>query len=123
MRPLRGMNASSENRVLVVGEPDTRDPLTLGLEMAGHQVDSADDGEAGLMLRPRVPGRRILDLGVPIIDGWSLAEALRYVFGKRIGLIALTSRDEPEERDRSRAVGFDRHLVRGRCRPTGCIRP
>jgi DNA-binding response OmpR family regulator len=49
---------------------------------------------------------------VPIIDGWSLAESLRYVFGEQIRLIAMTSRDEPEERVRTRVAGFDRHLVK-----------
>ncbi len=100
-------------RVLVVEEPEGRDRLTLGLEMAGYQVDLADDSEAGLITAAaRPPAAAIIDLGVLIIDGWSLAEALRYVFGKRIRLIALTSRDEPEERKRSRAAGFDTLLVR-----------
>ena len=41
------MNASGGDRVLVVEEPDGRDVLKLGLEMAGYEVDLADDGEAG----------------------------------------------------------------------------
>ena len=107
------MNASSGVRVLVVDESDGRDMLELGLEMAGYQVDVADDGEAGLITAAvRTPAAAIIDLGVPIIDGWSLAESLRSVFGEQIRLIAVTSRDEPEERERSRAAGFDTHLVR-----------
>ena len=107
------MNANREDRVLVVDEPDGRDLLELGLEMAGYEVDVADDGEAGLITAAaRPPAAAIIDLGVPVIDGWSLAEALRYVFGTQIWLIALTSRGEPEERERSRAAGFDTHLVR-----------
>ena len=100
-------------RVLVVEEPEGRDRLTLGLEMAGYQVDVADDGEAGLIVAAaRTPAAAIIDLSVPIIDGWLLAESLRYVFGERIRLIALTTRDEPEEHERSRAAGFDTHLVK-----------
>ena len=100
-------------RVLVVEESDERDWLTLGLEMAGYQVDVADDGEAGLIVAAaRTPAAAIIDLSVPIIDGWLLAESLRYVFGERIRLIALTSRDEPEEHERSRAAGFDTHLLK-----------
>ena len=34
------------------------------------------------------------------------------MLGKAIRLIAVTSRDEPEERERSRVAGFDRHLVK-----------
>jgi DNA-binding response OmpR family regulator len=87
------MNTGSEDRVLVVEEPDGRDTLKLGLEMAGYRVDLADDGEVGLLLAAaRTPAAAIIDLKVPIIDGWSLAESLRGVFGKAIRLIAVTSR-------------------------------
>jgi DNA-binding response OmpR family regulator len=107
------MRASDRNRVLVVEEPDGRNMLQLGLEMAGYQVDVADDGEEGLIVAAaRNPAAAIIDLGVPIIDGWSLAESLRYVFGEQIRLIAVTSRGEPEERERSQAAGFDMHLVK-----------
>ena len=106
------MNASRD-RVLVVEEPNGRDELQLGLEMAGYQVDLADDGEAALIVAAaRTPAAVIIDLAVPIIDGWLLAESLRYVFGDHIRLIALTTLDEPEECDRSRAAGFDTDLVK-----------
>ena len=107
------MNTGGENRVLVVEEPDGRETLKLGLEMAGYQVDLADDGEVGLLVAAaRAPAAAIIDLEVPIIDGWSLAESLRCVFGQAIRLIAMTSRDKPEERERSRTAGFVRHLVK-----------
>ena len=107
------MNAGSEDRVLVVEEPDGRDRLMLGLEKAGYQVDVANDGEEGLIVAgARTPAAAIIDLKVPIIDGWSLAESLRCVFGKAIRLIAVANRDEPEERERSRVAGFDRYLVK-----------
>ena len=68
----------------------------LGLEMAGYQVDVADDGEAGLIVAgARPPDAAIIDLSVPIIDGWSLAESLRYVFGDHIRLIAVTRSGRP----------------------------
>jgi DNA-binding response OmpR family regulator len=107
------MNTGSEDRVLVVEEPDGRETLKLGLEMAGYPVDLAGDGEVGLLVAAaRTPAAAIIDLRVPIIDGWSLAESLRCVFGEAIRLIAVTSRDEPVERERSRAAGFDRYLVK-----------
>jgi hypothetical protein len=37
------------------------------------------------MLRARVPAAAIIDLSVPIIDGCSLAQSLRQVFGNRFG--------------------------------------
>jgi DNA-binding response OmpR family regulator len=107
------MNASREDRVLVIDEPDGRDRLELGLEMAGYRVDVADDGEAGLITAAaRTPAAAIIDLNVPIIDGYALATSLRDVFGEHIRLIAVTSRDEPEYRARSLAAGFDTLLVK-----------
>ena len=107
------MNTGSDDRVLVVEEPDGRETLKLGLEMAGYRVDLADDGEAGLLMAAaRIPAAAIIDLKVPIIDGCSLAEVLRCMLGKAAALVAVTSRDEPGERERSRVAGFDRHLVK-----------
>jgi DNA-binding response OmpR family regulator len=107
------MNTGSEDRVLVVEEPDGRETLKLGLEMAGYRVDLADDGEAGLLVAAaRTPAAAIIDLKVPIVDGWALAEALRCMLGNAITLVAVTSGDERDERERSRVAGFDRHLVK-----------
>jgi DNA-binding response OmpR family regulator len=51
--------------------------------MAGYQVHVADDGEEGLIVAgARTQAAATIDLSVPIIDAWSLAESLRYVFGK-----------------------------------------
>jgi DNA-binding response OmpR family regulator len=81
--------------------------------MAGYQVDVANDGEEGLIVAgARIPTAAVIDLSVPIIDGCSLAETLRRVFGEQIRLIAVASRDDSEGRDRSRAAGFDTCLVK-----------
>jgi DNA-binding response OmpR family regulator len=107
------MNTISEERVLIVEEPDGREVLKLELEMAGYQVDLADDGEAGLLAAAaRAPDAAIIDLSVPVIDGCSLAAVLRNMVGEQIRLVAVTSRDEPEEHERTRVAGFDTQLVR-----------
>ena len=99
--------------MLVVDKPGGRDVLALGLEKAGYQVDVADDGEAGLIIAAaRTPVAAIIDLRVPIIDAWSLGESLRYVFREQIRLIAVTTRDAPDDRRRSREAGFDTYLVK-----------
>ena len=82
--------------------------LEMELQRAGYQVDVADDGEAGLITAAaRPPAAAIIGLDVPVIDGCSLGESLREVFGTRIRLIALTPRDGSRYRARSRAAGFD----------------
>jgi DNA-binding response OmpR family regulator len=51
-------SASRSDRVLVVDEPGNVTSLELALEMAGYQVDVADDGEAGLIIAAHAdPGR------------------------------------------------------------------
>ena len=80
------MNTGSKDRVLVVEEPDGRETLKLGLEMAGYQVDLADDGEAGLLVAAaRTPAAAIIDLKVPIIDDGRLLSRCAACSAKRFG--------------------------------------
>jgi len=106
------MNTSREDhRVLVVEEPNGRETLKLGLELAGYQVDLAQDGETGLLVAAaRTPAAALIDLNVQIVDGWRLAASLREVFDEEMGLIAMADQNEPEEL--SLAAGFDVHLVK-----------
>jgi two-component system cell cycle response regulator DivK len=106
------MKTSGEDpRVLLVEEPDGRDVLKARLEMAGYRVDLADDGEVGLLMAAaRAPAAALIDLDVPIVDGWSLAETLRQVFDQEIRLIAMAGEDAPEAW--SFDAGFDTHLVK-----------
>ncbi len=87
--------------------------LKFGLEMAGYGVDVADDSDAGLMLADtRAPAVAIIDIDVRPVNGWALAKTRREVFGPHIRLVAVTSRDDPEDVDRSRAACFDVHLLK-----------
>jgi DNA-binding response OmpR family regulator len=101
------------DRVLIVEPPDGRDTIRLGLEMAGYEVDVADDAETGLMLAAtHAPAAAIIDLGIEPMNGCQLAQAVRELYGSRIRLVAVTARDDPEDANRSRAAGFDVHLVK-----------
>jgi len=101
------------DRVLIVEMPDGRDMLKRALENAGFEVDVADTGEEALRLAAaRRPAVVISDIDLPIMNGWQLAAALRARYGRRMRLVALTSRDESTERQRSEAAGFDVHLVK-----------
>jgi CheY-like chemotaxis protein len=100
-------------RVLLVERPNGRDMLKRALEHVGFDVDVADTGEQALLIvAARRPAVVISDIDLPIMNGWQLAEALRARFGRRIRLVALTSRDERADRQRSEAAGFDVHLVK-----------
>ena len=60
-----------------------------------------------------MPDIAFLDLGMPAIDGYELAELLRRIPGlSSIALIAVTGSGQAADRERTRAAGFERHLVK-----------
>jgi CheY-like chemotaxis protein len=105
---------STSRRVLVVEDnPDTRETLRFVLGVWGHQVEVACDGEQGLAKalawQPEVT---ILDIGLPLLDGYEVARRLRAALQGRVRLIALTGYGSAEDRRRALEAGFDAHLVK-----------
>ncbi len=113
--PARRSTAAAPRRLLVIEDnDDAREAVRTLLEVLGHQVSEAADGEQGLALalasRPDVV---LIDLGLPALDGFQVAEALRATpEGKHMRLIALTGYGQPQDRDKSRVAGFDAHIVK-----------
>jgi CheY-like chemotaxis protein len=101
-------------RILVVEDhEDSRVGLALWLEIAGHTVEASGNGLSALAVaRARPPAIAIIDIGLPGLSGWEVAQRLREAFGRRIGLIALTSLQSASDRARSLQAGFDVHLVK-----------
>jgi CheY-like chemotaxis protein len=102
-------------RVLLAEDDlDLAEPLAHLLRDAGHEVDVVHDGAAALAkLRTQRPDVAILDIGMPEMDGWQVAERVRTEGGAMpVLLIALTAYDQPIDRERSRHAGFDHHLVK-----------
>lgn len=100
-------------RILIVEDnADAREALRSLLESLGHDVSEAADGltgvEAGLRLRPQVA---IIDIGLPELDGFGVAEKLRSS-GIPMKLIALTGYGQPEDRRKAHEAGFDEHLTK-----------
>jgi PAS domain S-box-containing protein len=102
-------------RVLVVDDSeDTAEMMQALLEMDGHQVQTAGSGPAALevaaALRPDVI---ILDIGLPGLDGYQVAQRLRADPALRdVALIAASGYGQEGDLQRSREAGFDRHLVK-----------
>jgi signal transduction histidine kinase len=103
------------HRILVVDDnEDAATSLAMLLEQLGHEVVTASDGEEGVTkaaaFRPHVV---FLDLGMPRMDGAEAAKRLRTLpDGAQTVLIALTGWGEEHDRQRTRAAGFDHHLLK-----------
>jgi CheY-like chemotaxis protein/two-component sensor histidine kinase len=102
-------------RVLVVDDNrDAAEMLSVLLERAGHQVAIAGDASQALSaadaFRPQVA---ILDIGLPVMDGYALGRELRARLGTATPvLIALTGYGQEQDRRRSEEAGFASHLVK-----------
>jgi two-component system, OmpR family, response regulator len=111
-----GVNVSAPGlRVLVVEDhADSATSLAMLLRISGHEVRVAQDGLAALeMARSDPPDVVLLDLGLPGLDGWQVAERLRRQSApKRPLFIALTGYGREEDRRRSEEAGIELHLLK-----------
>jgi CheY-like chemotaxis protein len=100
-------------RILIVeDDADGREALQMQLELAGHRVFTAADGLAGLSIAARVqPEVVLLDIGLPKMDGYQLAQQLRDNVD-RPRLIAITGYGQPRDRQRAIDAGIDYLLVK-----------
>jgi PAS domain S-box-containing protein len=109
-----GSAPGSPLRVLVVDDNrDAAESLAVLLRLWGHEVRTAHDGQSGLKAacsyRPQFV---FLDIGLPGLDGYAVARRLREEFAAGMRLVAMTGYGQEEDRRRSHAAGFDRHLVK-----------
>jgi CheY-like chemotaxis protein len=73
----------------------------------------AHDGPEALAAAPGfVPEVALLDIGLPVMDGYELARRLRSLLGAGLRLIAVTGYGQEHDRLRSFQAGFDEHLVK-----------
>jgi two-component system, sensor histidine kinase len=102
-------------RVLLIEDSsDAREMLRMMLELAGHVVYDAPDGDRGLALLNVVrPDVGIIDIGLPRMDGYQVARRIRQEpHGRGMLLVALTGYGAAEDVKRSLEHGFDHHLVK-----------
>ena len=107
--------SSAAFRVLIVDDnQDAASMLTALLGTMGHQVEQAHDGSAALdvfeSFRPDVV---LLDIGLPKMDGYQVAEQIRLKHtSEEVLLIAVTGYGHKQAIERGRDVGFDHHLLK-----------
>jgi len=108
----RARGAGPLRVLLVEDNADGREALEIVLAQRGLRVRSAaDGGEALAFARAELPDVALIDIGLPDMDGYELAERVRALpGGDEVRLIALTGFSAHQER--SAAAGFDAHLVK-----------
>ncbi len=107
--------AQHPSRILLVDDnADAADLLGEMLRALGHDVLVANDGPSALAVAARErPDLALLDIGLPVMDGYELALRLRDLAGlERVKLVAVTGYGQLTDRRRSRDAGFDAHLIK-----------
>ena len=103
-----------QRRILIVDDnADAAELLGMLLRSSGHSVLIAHDPlEALRQAESFDPQVALLDIGLPVMDGYELARRLRAKTQETCRLIALTGYGQESDRKRSEASGFDGHLVK-----------
>ena len=107
--------AGAHARVLVVDDNhDAALSVASLLSLAGHEVRTAADGAEALAVAGEfVPEVVVLDIGLPVLDGYEVAARLRQMASTREALLlALTGYGQADDRQRAEAAGFDHHFVK-----------
>jgi PAS domain S-box-containing protein len=113
--PQRSRLSSRPRRILVVDDNlDAAQSLAFLLQAEGHDVCVAHDGEQAFTsagdFRPDIA---LLDIGLPKLDGYGVAEAIRREpWGKDILLLALTGWGQNDDKRRALEAGFNFHLTK-----------
>jgi len=110
-----GLRVSRARHILIIEDnADFREGLRLLLQSWGHRVEEAVSGPLGLdMVRLGRPEIVLVDLGLPGIDGYAVARAVRAApGGDAILLVAVTGYGSVSDRRRAEEAGFDAHLTK-----------
>jgi CheY-like chemotaxis protein len=109
------MGEKSKKILVVDDNDDAADTLAAVLDALGYRVEVAHDGPSALnKAEAFVPDIALVDVGLPVMDGYELARRLRTVQGlpPKLRLVAVTGYGQESDRQRSREAGFEAHLVK-----------
>ena len=108
--------------LLVEDNEMNRDMLSRRLQRKGYAVITAEDGEKGLLLaRSEMPDLILMDISIPIIDGWEATQVLKHdPETHHIPIIALTAHALASDREKAMEVGCDGYLAKP-CEPRAVV--
>jgi phosphotransferase system HPr (HPr) family protein len=101
-------------KILVVDDyRDTADSMAIWLKQLGHDVQIARDGYQAIELaRRQPPDFVLLDIGLPRLNGYQVASALRQELTGPFVIIAITGYGQEEDRRQALAAGCDYHFLK-----------
>jgi len=110
----RGVRIGGRQILIVDDNVDAGETLAAVLRIEGHYVRVARNGTEALeSVGSERPDIVLLDLGMPDMDGFTLAGRLRERFGTEgMRIVALTGWGQESDRERTRAAGIQEHLVK-----------
>ncbi len=112
--PTEPVPAPSRRILIVDDNRDAAMSLAMLMELTSNETHTVFDGleavQAAASFRPDVV---LLDIGMPKLNGYEAARRIReQPWGKGMTLVALTGWGHEEDRQKSKAAGFDAHLVK-----------
>jgi CheY-like chemotaxis protein len=102
-------------KVLVVDDNrDAAETLALFLRHVGHDVSIAHSGTEAMAVGVRqCPDAVVLDIGMPEMNGYEVAQRMReQEWGRSALLLAVTGWGQEDDKERARLAGFDQHLTK-----------
>jgi CheY-like chemotaxis protein len=112
--PVSGHSSRTERVLLIDDNEDITDLFSTYLELSGFDVRTAHDGPSALRVAATYkPTVAILDLGLPVMDGYEIAAKLvEQLGGSAPRLIAMSGYGRKDDLERTRLAGFEKHLVK-----------
>jgi CheY-like chemotaxis protein len=102
-------------RVLIVEDNlDAAEMLELAVSLLGHETRVAHDGATALSIATEfAPDLVVLDIGLPVMNGYAVAQALRRLPDfAGVHIAAVTGWGQEEDRRKARDAGFDSHFTK-----------
>ena len=113
----RAVSSNGARRAILVVDDnvDSANSMAMLLRMGGHEVEVAHDGPSAIdRVSRHLPDIVLLDIGLPGMSGYEVAQKLRARFDRAndLRIYAMTGYGQPQDRSRSMESGFDGHLVK-----------
>jgi PAS domain S-box-containing protein len=111
--PVPAPEGRTRHVLIIDDDPNVRTTSGMLLEAMNYRVSLAATGTRGIeQARTLRPDIALIDLGMPDLDGCEVAARIRAELGRSIYLVAVTGFSRDSDLARTRAAGFDRHLVK-----------